>query len=226
MILSSLFTVAARFVGRVGNQAAVSVAASAAAAACFALPGLLAGHGEPDAAAPARTEMSAWESPVAPDGKIRDRHREAAGEEGTAPALRGHGLIMPASIAMPMTLEWSRGTAEFQAGAEPLPVAREAAPIHVAQRLPQPVPPRRPVFQAEKAPALQQVVAPLTIAPPVQTAAMVTASPDDEMAPRPPASILGRPLPKAVGYVGGAVSGAAGLIGAAGSWTVSLLPSF
>ncbi len=196
---------AAGFLGNVGKQASVSVVASAAAAACLALPSLLS---SPDPAPV--PEPAGWQASIRPDGKISERHR--SGDEPVA--VSAHALLTPASIVMPMSLAWALPTAE------PKPVVAEAAreaepaPVRVAHA----PPPRRPSGLAEKPrPALE--VAPPSAAP-LQLVGAV-ADGGDRSAPRPPAAILGRPVPRPVGYVTAAVSEAAGMVGAAGSWTAA-----
>lgn len=212
----SVFTATARFLRGVGTQATVSVAASALAAAVLALPAGVTlpffGTSAQNDAAAARQER--WVSPVASDGKIRERHQDAAG--GEAPLRAAQGLITPAAIVMPMALDWQRPTAEL-AGLrqERSPSAEPRVQVAQAQSGAggQPAPPRRPVIERA---VVTADAAPLQIAPAVQAAASDGATPS-----RPPLRVLGVAMPTPVARVGDAMSGAVGVVGAAGLWTLS-----
>jgi hypothetical protein len=212
MPLSSIFTATARFAGRVGNQAAVSLVASAAAAACLALPGFMSGPASPPEPAVVASEPSGWASPVSPDGKIRERHQDATGGEGLVQALTGRGLATPAALLMPMNLGWAQLASE-----EPASVRTAIEPTASVIRTATVLPPRRPAALAERA---RPAADPVPPSEPLQLAGAVTGV-DTPDTPRPPATILGRVVPAPVGYLGGTVSGAVGLVGAAGSWTVA-----
>lgn len=206
----SVFAATARFIGRVGNQAAVSLAASAAAAACLALPSLVAVPARPSEMAVAASEPMAWASPVAPDGKIRERHHDATGGEGLVQVLSGRGLVGTAAIIMPMSLGWTQPDAEPPA---PIRVAavQTADPAPAVVKIAQALPPRRPPDLGERPrPATDPMSEPLQLADAGAAEGL-----------RPPATILGRVVPAPVGYIGSTVSGAVGLVGAAGSWTVA-----
>ncbi|MET3892546.1 hypothetical protein ABIE41_003622 [Bosea sp. OAE506] len=218
----SVFTATAKFLRGVGTQATVSVAASALAAAVLALPS---GMPLPFFGASAQTETAAarqerWVSPVASDGKIRERHQDAAGSE---PPLRAsQGLISPAAIVMPMSLDWKLPATEIavlrqerqerqerSVAAEPrahLVQAQAAATV-------QPSPPRRPVI--ERAVVTAEAI-PLQIAPAVQAAAVEGGTPSPSQL-----RVLGVAMPTPVARVGDAMSGAVGVVGAAGIWTLS-----
>lgn len=218
----SVFTATAKFLRGVGTQATVSVAASALAAAVLALPS---GMQLPFFGASAQTETAAarqerWVSPVASDGKIRERHQDAAGSE---PPLRAsQGLISPAAIVMPMSLDWKLPATEIavlrqerqerqerSVAAEPrvhLVQAQAAATV-------QPSPPRRPVI--ERAVVTAEAI-PLQIAPAVQAAAVEGGTPSPSQL-----RVLGVAMPTPVARVGDAMSGAVGVVGAAGIWTLS-----
>ena len=215
----SVFTATAKFLRGVGTQATVSVAASALAAAMLALPS---GLQLPFFGASAQTETAAarqerWVSPVASDGKIRERHQDAAGSE---PPLRAsQGLISPAAIVMPMSLNWKLPATEIavlrqerqerSVAAEPrvhLVQAQAAATV-------QPSPPRRPVLERS---VITAEVAPLQIAPAVQAAAVEGGTPSPSQL-----RVLGVAMPTPVARVGDAMSGAVGVVGAAGIWTLS-----
>lgn len=208
----SVFTATAKFLRGVGTQATVSVAASALAAAVLALP---AGIPLPFFGASAQTDTAAarqerWVSPVASDGKIRERHQDAAASE---PPLRAaQGLISPAAIVMPMSLDWKQPATPITALRQERPAAAEPR-LHVAQAqaavtVP-PSPPRRPVVERA---VVTAEAAPLPITPAVQAAAAPSQS---------SLKVLGVALPTPVARVGDAMSGAVGVVGAAGIWTLS-----
>ncbi len=212
----SVFAATAKFLRGVGTQATVSVAASALAAAVLALP---AGIPLPFFGASAQTDTAAarqerWVSPVASDGKIRERHQDAAASE---PPLRAaQGLISPAAIVMPMSLDWKQPATPITALRQERPAAAEPR-LHVAQAqatvtVP-PSPPRRPVIERA---GVTAEAAPLQIAPAVQAAAVEGGTPS-----QPPLRLLGVTMPTPVARVGDAMSGAVGVVGAAGIWTLS-----
>jgi hypothetical protein len=208
----SVFAATAKFLRGVGTQATVSVAASALAAAVLALP---AGIPLPFFGASAQTDTAAarqerWVSPVASDGKIRERHQDAAGSE--APLRASQGLISPAAIVMPMSLDWKQPATPVTALRQERPVTAEPR-LHVAQAqaavtVP-PSPPRRPVVERA---VVTAEAAPLPITPAVQAAAAPSQS---------SLKVLGVALPTPVARVGDAMSGAVGVVGAAGIWTLS-----
>lgn len=215
----SVFTATAKFLRGVGTQATVSVAASALAAAVLALPS---GMQLPFFGASAQTETAAarqerWVSPVASDGKIRERHQDAAGSE---PPLRAsQGLISPAAIVMPMSLDWKLPATEIavlrqerqerSVAAEPrghVVQAQAAATVQTS-------PPRRPVIERS---VITAEAIPLQIAPAVQAAAVEGGTPSPSQL-----RVLGVAMPTPVARVGDAMSGAVGVVGAAGIWTLS-----
>lgn len=208
----SVFAATAKFLRGVGTQATVSVAASALAAAVLALPS---GIPLPFFGASAQTDTAAarqerWVSPVASDGKIRERHQDAAGSE--APLRASQGLISPAAIVMPMSLDWKQPATPVTALRQERPVTAEPR-LHVAQAqaavtVP-PSPPRRPVVERA---VVTAEAAPLPITPAVQAAAAPSQS---------SLKVLGVALPTPVARVGDAMSGAVGVVGAAGIWTLS-----
>lgn len=208
----SVFTATAKFLRGVGTQATVSVAASALAAVVLALPS---GIPLPFFGASAQTDTAVarqerWVSPVASDGKIRERHQDAAGSE--APLRASQGLISPAAIVMPMSLDWKQPATPVTALRQERPVTAEPR-LHVAQAqaavtVP-PSPPRRPVVERA---VVTTEAAPLPITPAVQAAAAPSQS---------SLKVLGVALPTPVARVGDAMSGAVGVVGAAGIWTLS-----
>lgn len=216
----SVFTAAAGFLRGVGNQAAISVAASALAAVLLAIPGGISLPFTSSAAEQGDSGLSrgqGWVSPVASDGKIRDRHHDAAAD---AAPLRGSelpGLLSPAAIVMPMALEWTQPVVEVAA----LPQARS---VRAATSEPrsrsvqaQALPPRRPA--TDRGVTLAEAP-PLQIAP--VAAHLAANNPSSAEAAKPQQrSVLGVNVHGPVSRVGDAVYGAVGLVGAAGSWTLS-----
>lgn len=214
----SVFAASARFLRGVGNQAAVSVAASAIAAAVLALPGGISLPFFGGAAEQVETSAVAaerWVSPVASDGKIRERHHDAVGAETPMRTSDLPGLVSPAAIVMPMALEWTQPATEIAALPQirPVPASEPRARAIQAQALP----PRRPAVERN---VVVAETAPLQIAPAaMQVAANAPATAETATPPR--RSVLGVTVPAPVSRVGDAVSGAVGLVGAAGSWTLS-----
>lgn len=216
----SVFTAAAGFLRGVGNQAAVSVAASALAAVLLSLSGGMSLPFTSPAAEQGDTGLSraqGWVSPVASDGKIRDRHHDAAGDDAPLRASEFSGLLSPAAIVMPMALQWTQPVVEIAA----LPQARTVLAATGEPRgrsiQAQALPPRRPAL--DRAVALADAT-PLQIAP--VAAQMAANNPLPIETPKPQQrSVLGVHVPAPVSRVGDAVSGAVGLVGAAGSWTLS-----
>ncbi|HEV7259028.1 MAG TPA: hypothetical protein VGN82_14715 [Bosea sp. (in: a-proteobacteria)] len=224
----SVFAASVRFLRGVGNQAAVSVAASALAAAALALPGSIAlpffgGPAESVETSAVAVATERWVSPVASDGKIRDRHHDAIDADAPLRGAEGSGLVSPAAIMMPMSLDWTLPAAQVAAA----PQIRQATTTEPRARSlqAQALPPRRPVVERNVATA---EFTPLQIAP-VQGAAVQVAA--VQAAPNAPAtiekakpqqrSVLGVNVPAPVSRMGDAVYGAVGFVGAAGSWTLS-----
>jgi len=213
----SVFGAVGGFLRGVGNQAAISVAASAIAAAVLSLPGGIAlpffgAAAEQAEANPAAAER--WLSPVASDGKIRERHHDAVGNEPPLRASDLPGLVSPAAIVMPMALEWTQPVVEIAV----LPQLRPASAVEPRARAvqAQALPPRRPAI--ERAIVVANA-APLPIAP-AAVPVVANAAAASETA-RPQRSVLGVSVPAPVTRVGEAVYGAVGLVGAAGTWTLS-----
>ena len=219
----SVFTAATGFLRGVGNQAAVSVAASAIAAAFLALPAgvsLWQSGGAPDPAAAGASAAEGWALPIAADGKIRARHQDSTAIQPVLPARDGQGLISPAAIVMPMTLSWDQPTAAI-AAAKPdrlLPAETKARTIQAQVSAPA-QPPRRPAMDriAVAADGAPLPIAPLPTAPlPITPAALAA-----ETSFAPPPRLLGMAAASPFARVGDAMSGAVGLVGAAGIWTLS-----
>lgn len=197
------------------SQVAISVAASAAAAMILAFPEVLSpSAGAPAPAEPAVQTASGAGLPLQQAGKFVQRHGDQAGAASDA---NGHGLVLPATLMMPLSLAWS---APPRAEPEPASVVRLDRPMAT-----QPVQAARvaagPVRERARTPNAQ----PLQIASVLQ-AAPATVQAEDER----PATILGVALPDSVTRAGRALGGVASTVGAAGSWTVSaasnLLPSW
>lgn len=203
-----------RFVRGFSGQVAMSIAVSAAVAGVLAVPELLFGHPGSAPSAAAKSEIAVAVMPVFPpiaDGKIADRHRDVADDEDGLQS-RHAGLIMPASLAMPMAVNWPQ-----PARLVPEPLAQVASAPPLPASTLDVLPPRRPVTIAEQLrPAGQS--APLQIMPPAVAAARIA---EAEEAPRASGNLLRRVVVAPVARVSETVSGAAGLIGAAGSWTVA-----
>lgn len=214
----SVFTAAAGFLRGVGNQAAILVTASALAAVLLTLPG---GISLPFLGSAAeqgdvvKGSAPGWVSPLASDGKIRERHHDAGGIDAPLRALAGPGLVSPAAIMMPMALDWTQPPVGMAALPEARPTVASEPRARSIQA--QALPPRRPAIEL----AVVSIEAPpLQIAPAIAQAA--AKAPSTDVVARPSQrSVLGVTMPAPVSRVGDAVSGAVGLVGAAGSWTLS-----
>lgn len=207
-----------RILREFSSQVAISVAASAVAAAVFAFPDMLPSGTGASANAERSVQAVADDIPfeAAQAGKFVQRHGVQAGLADDAAA---HALVLPATLMMPMSVAWA---APIQAAPEPLPVAvleRTAQPASVARAA--------SGTSRERGRALAANAQPLQIAPAVQVAAAAAESGPEI---REPARILGVALPDSVARAGSALGGVVDTVGAAGSWTVSaasnLLPSW
>lgn len=204
----SIVASAARLVREFGGQVAISVAASAVAAAFLAAPDMLM---FPDWTADAQVVRQAqenWISPISPDGKIAIRHRQAA-PTGEVPATSA--LLMRSSLVMPMSAGWP----EAVFAEAPVPSARvRSAEAHPVTAMATPA--RKAPAAVERAKAAES--APLPIIPVrLTTQAGVGA----RVADVPAQSSSGEAAPSTLARVGNAVSGAVGTVGAAGIWTLS-----
>ena len=137
----SVFTATAGFLRGVGNQAATSVAASALAAVLLTLPGgislpFIGSAAEQDDLV--KGSATGWVSPVASDGKIRERHHDAGGIDASLRTLAVPGLVSPAAIMMPMALDWTQPVVQIAAlpEARPLAASEPRARAIQAQALP------------------------------------------------------------------------------------------
>jgi hypothetical protein len=206
MAAANPFAKPARMLRDFSGQVAISIAASAVAAAFFALPDTILPAPSAQIAA---TPATAWSAPLTADGKfatrLDDQGEPKRFDTASAPTT-------PAALAMPLAIDWSVAA-----------TAREI--VAVARPAPQPqrialadAPPVRRVAVAER-PRTEPAAQPLVITP-----VAVSDTPDR---PRPP-GLIGRVVAEPAARAAGLVTGAAGVVGAAGSWTVaqaaSLLP--
>lgn len=213
MLESLSLSKAARFARSFTGQVAMSIAVSAAVAGVLAVPELLLGRPQAPAEAGAAAEIAGVVAIAAPaylegvDGKFADRHRAALDEAGGG-RRREAGLITPASLVMPMSVSW-------QQPAQPEPLGQTAPEPRLLTVATDTLPPRRPAALAEP-PKLAAQATPLQITPPATAFAPQTAE-----APSAAPGLLSRVVVRPVVRVSEAVSGAAGAVGSAGSWTVS-----
>ncbi|RDJ24111.1 hypothetical protein DWF00_03195 [Bosea caraganae] len=197
------------------GQVAISVAASAVAAAIFAFPDMLSFRAGAPAPAGLSVEAAASDArlPAPQAGKFVQRHGEQVGGAGDA---TGHGLVLPATLMMPLSVAW---IAPLPAEPEPIPVARLERPAPSAQVA-------RAAAGTTRERGRLAIAQPLQIASVLQAAVPAAVQADADK----PATILGVALPDSVTRAGRAIGGVAGTVGAAGSWTVSaassLLPSW
>lgn len=206
MVAAKPFAQPTRMLRDFSGQVAIAIAASAVAAAFFALP---------DAILPApstqtgATPSTAWPVPLTADGKFATR---LDGQGEPARIELAAGPATPAALAMPLAIEWS--------------MAAPAREIVAAVR-PTPQPPR--IAHADPAPARRVAMAERVRIEPAALPLVITpvAISDAPAQPRPP-GLIGRVVAEPAARAAGLVSGAAGVVGAAGSWTVaqatSLLP--
>lgn len=205
----------ARTLRRFGSQVAISVAASTAAAGILAFPEFLASVSGERAATAIRLPATFAEAGLeVAGGKFTQRH----GQPGlAAEETPGRGLVMPATLMMPMAFSWN---AQPSARPEAVPVA--ALPARTAQA--------GPATRTSSNAARERSHA--TAGQPLQIAAVLQVVPvaarTEEARDR--ATILGVPLPESVTRAGKAIGGAVDAVGSAGTWTVSaasgLLPSW
>lgn len=204
-------------IGRVlrdfSSQVAISVAASAVAAAVFAFPDMLPSSSGAPAGAERLVQAVASDIPfeTTQAGKFMQRHRA---QVGSADDVAVHTLALPATLMMPLSVAWA---APVQSAPEPAPVAALERPTQAAPMT------RAAVSQPrERGKAQAASAQPLQIAPALQVAAApVTAGPEA----REPARVLGVALPDSVTRAGRAIGGVVDTVGAAGSWTVSAASS-
>jgi hypothetical protein len=205
----SIVANSARLMREFGGQVAVSVAASAVAAAFLAAPEMLLLPGQTAGAQVARQAPEDWISPIAPDGKIAMRLRQAMAADGAEAAPT---LLSRASLVMPMSASWPQAAFDEapvpvvrvrSAEAHPVPATapatRKAAPAVERSKVAAEAPPPLPIIQAR---LTTQVAGPV----PVSLAS---------------ATLTADSAPSTLARVGNAMSGAVGSVGAAGIWTLS-----
>jgi hypothetical protein len=199
MAAANPFAQPTRMLRDFSGQVAISIAASAVAAAFFALPDAVLSEKPAPAIAPATTT---WSAPLTTDGKFAARLEV---QDEPARLALASGPATPAALAMPLAIEWSVAapTSENPAAVRPLPQPQRIAHVEL--------PPLRRVAMAERA-RMEQAGEPLVITP--------TALSDAQVQPRPP-GLIGRVVVEPAARAAGLVSGAAGVVGAAGSWTVA-----
>ena len=204
----SIVASSARLMREFGGQVAISVAASAVAAAFLAAPEMLLLPERTTDAKVVRQAQENWISPIAPDGKIAIRHRQAA-PATEVPATSA--LLMRASLVMPMNTAWPQAVFEEA----PVPAARvrsaEAHPVAAVAT------PARKVPAAVERPKATEA-APLPIIPARLTAQLGGGA---TAVDAPAQSSAGEAAPSTLARVGNAMSGAVGTVGAAGIWTLS-----
>lgn len=187
---------------RLGSDLLLSLGVATATALLVMVPALLSNAAPDRAAPPALTLLR--------DGKLADRLAEfsSGGEDG----FSGERLLTPAALAMPMVLAWPEQGDWTPRRAI---VAQSKAPAAVSAV----APPRRLAVLSEK--KGQLMAAPLVILPP---AAMTPVGPVQAVDPaggEAADSSLRQYVVAPAMKVVDVVSGAAGSVQAAGSWTLT-----
>lgn len=203
MPTDSDFPAPATMAARLGSDLLLSLGVATATALLVMVPALLSDAAPDRARAPALTLLR--------DGKLTDRLAEfATGREGGFPEER---LLTPAVLAMPMTLAWPE-QGDWTPPRAVVPQAKALAATSAVA-----LPPRRAAVLSEK--KGQTAAVPLVILPPV---AMVTAdraqaveASGGEAGDSSLRQFVVAPAMKVVDVV----SGAAGSVQAAGSWTLT-----
>lgn len=200
---------AARLVRGLGSQIAMSVAVSVGVAGVFAVPGLLFPKKEALVVlAPVeRSQASAWLASAPVEGKIGDRLHAASVDGLASPRT---GLMAPAALVMPMSTGWPQ-----PAFAEPVRVAVVQSEKPARVTLADAAPVRRPAVASERPkPAIVPATAPAS-------APIAIAAASDPVVEDVEPTLLGRVVYAPVIRATTLVSSAAGMVGSAGSWTVS-----
>jgi len=194
------FPVPASMAARLGSDLLLTLGIATATALLVMVPALMSDAAPDRAKAPALTLLR--------DGKISDRLAEA-GQIGEGEFAAGRP-VTPAALAMPMSLAWPE-----QGDWTPPRVAVQQSKARVAASVGV-LPPRRlAVLSEQKA---QAMAAPLVILPPAAMAALEPAQASGgEGADSSLRQYVVAPAMKVVD----AVSGAAGSMQAAGSWTLT-----
>ncbi|MGX1742312.1 hypothetical protein ACWIEX_12225 [Bosea sp. NPDC055353] len=193
------FPVPASMAARLGSDLLLTLGIATATALLVMVPALMSDAAPDRARAPTLTLLR--------DGKLTDRlaEFEAAGQ-GDFSAGRP---LTPAALAMPMTLAWP----EHGDWTPPRIVAQAKAPAATSAVA---LPPRRLAVLSEK--KGQAVAAPLVILPP---AAIASVEPAQAAGGEAADSSLRQYVVAPAMKVVDAVSGAAGSVQAAGSWTLT-----
>lgn len=202
MSMTSDFPAPATMAARLGSDLLLTVGIATATALLVMVPTLISDAAPDRAKAPTLTLLR--------DGKIGDRLAEFAsvGEEDFSVGRP----LTPAALAMPMTLtwpeqgDWAPARAVAQAKA---PAAASAVPL----------PPRRLAVLSEK--KGQAVAAPLAILPPAAQATVDTAQAMEASGGEAGDTSLRQFVVAPAMKVVDVVSGAAGSVQAAGSWTLT-----
>ncbi len=201
---ASEFPVPTTMAARLGSDLLLSLGVAAATALLVMVPTLMSDAAPDRARAPTLTLLR--------DGKIGDRLAEF--DTGGQEDFSAGRPLMPAALAMPMTLAWP----EQGDWAPPHTVAQAKAPAAaVASAVA--LPPRRLAVLSEK--KGQGPAAPLVILPPAAMATADTAQAADASSGGATDSSLRQYVVAPAMKVVDAVSGAAESVQAAGSWTLS-----
>ncbi len=202
MSTESDFPAPATMAARLGSHLLLSLGIAMASTMLVAVPALLS-DAAPDRAKPPTLTLLR-------DGKIADRLAEGgmAGEDELA---AGHSF-MPAALAMPLSLAWP------EQGDWTPPRAVAQAKASVAVNVPA-LPPRRLAVLSEK--KGQATGVPLVILPPAALAALGPMPAAEPSGGEPADSSLRQFVVAPAMKLVDAVSGAAGSMQAAGSWTLT-----
>lgn len=202
MSRDSDFPVPASMAARLGSDLLLSLGIATAIALLVTVPAFLSDAASERAQAPALVMLR--------DGKIADRLADI-GQVGEADLVTGRPLT-PAALAMPMLLAWP----EEGDWTPPRAAVQAKAPVAISVAA---LPSRR---LAELSVQKRRVMSPpMTILTPVATAAAETAQAAELSGGEPETSSLRQFVVAPAMKVADAVSGAAGSMQAAGSWTLT-----
>lgn len=202
MSTESDFPAPATMAARLGSHLLLSLGIAMASTVLVAVPALLS-DAAPDRAKPPTLTLLR-------DGKIADRLAEA-GSTGDDESATGRPL-MPAALAMPLSLAWP----EQGDWAPPRAAAQGKAPVAASAVV---LPPRRLAVLSEK--KGQATGLPLVILPPAAMAATGPMQAAETSGGEATDSSLRQYVVAPAMKVVDAVSGAAGSMQAAGSWTLT-----
>lgn len=202
MSKNSDFPAPTTMAARLGSDLLLSLGVATATALLVMVPTLMSEAAPERAVAPSLTLLR--------DGKIGDRlaEFEPAGERG----FFAERPLTPAALAMPMSLVWP----EQGDWTPPRTVAQARPPAATGAVV---LPPRRVAVLSEK--RGQAVAAPLVILPPAAMTVMEPMQAAEMSGGEPPDSSLRQFVVAPAMKVVDAVSGAAGSVQAAGSWTLT-----